>query len=138
MTVYDYTPGGCPIMDPLSESLPSGSKWAAKKRRRVQRQKQRDDAKLVRTARDFRRGILGDGSPHRMCAVICYPLCTLLLQSGVRCRIETLYFRSHPTLKNHVVLRLWDNRILDPTADQFDGMPDVYLGDFPELFQHWA
>ena len=58
-----------------------------------------------------------------MCAVVCYPLSGYLSMIGIEAAIEEVDLQ----YSNHVFLRLADGRILDPTADQFNG-PKVYLG----------
>jgi hypothetical protein len=81
------------------------------------------DKRLLSTARGFRDGILGRKPSKAMCFLVCWPLQTLLEAMGVESRLlETTVGRY-----NHTVLQLRDGRILDPTADQFDG-PKVFLG----------
>jgi hypothetical protein len=82
------------------------------------------DAELIAFCADFRDGILDGGPSARMCAAVCWPLSTLLHLYGVE--TETVETDLHDT--NHIWLRLKDGRALDPTADQFDGLPAVYLG----------
>lgn len=95
------------------------------------------DKKLIKTARDFRDGLL-DGAPSfAMCAAVCYPLEGYLSAFGISARAEMVQFPLNPTWANHVFLRLPDGRILDPTADQF-GLEPVYLGPFPELYLSWG
>lgn len=90
------------------------------------------DKQLIRVARDFRDGILGGRSSHLMCFAIAAPLQGFLSAVyGVESTLEEIDFGD----MNHVWLRLSDNRILDPTADQFSGMPPVYLGDIPEPYR---
>lgn len=86
------------------------------------------DKMLLRITRSFRRGILGKNSSDMMCAVVCYPLHSLLHLMGEDLTCVEVLLKT----KNHVFLRLSDGRILDPTADQFDG-PPVYLGS-PQWF----
>lgn len=88
------------------------------------------DRQLVKAARDFRRGVIGRRSSRLMCFAVCAPLETLLALGGVEVRLEELQFVE----VNHVVLRLGDGRILDPTADQF-GLEPVYLGPMPTRYE---
>lgn len=87
------------------------------------------DAKLIKIATEFRKGIL-DGRPSRMmCFAICAPLAGLLGACGVDVEV----IEGDLGECNHVWLRLADGRVLDPTADQFNDygfpeMPPVYLG----------
>lgn len=88
------------------------------------------DAQLVEFATEFREGIL-DGRPSAwMCAMVCWPLSTLLRMNGV----ENESVETDLGEMNHIWLRLADGRALDPTADQFnwcsiDKLPPVYLGE---------
>lgn len=93
------------------------------------------DAELIAFATEFREGIL-EGKPSNWhCAMICWPLESLLNMHGVACKaVET-----DLADMNHVWLQLEDGRALDPTADQFnylfaDTMPPVYLG--PPVVYH--
>ena len=88
------------------------------------------DKQLIRLVRSFRKGILGGRSSALMCAAVCWPLASLLELNGVRCEaVETELEHI-----NHVWIKLADGRALDPTADQFGTLPDVYLG--PPLAIH--
>jgi hypothetical protein len=87
------------------------------------------DAELVEFVADFREGIL-DGRPSdMMCFMVCAPLVTLLNMYGVKCEMVS----GEDDERNHYWLKLADGRVLDPTADQFNGsqhrrLPPVYLG----------
>lgn len=88
------------------------------------------DDEIIEFASDFREGIL-DGRPSAwMCAMVCWPLSTLLEMNGVPNRAV----ESDLGHMNHFWLLLDDGRALDPTADQFNAMfpgmkmPAVYLG----------
>lgn len=87
---------------------------------------------LIKIARDFRRGVLGTRSSAGMCLVVAAPLQGFL--SAVY-DLETTLEEADFETTNHVYLRLPDGRILDPTADQFPDMPDVYLGPWPEAYE---
>jgi hypothetical protein len=79
---------------------------------------------LIGVARAFRKGLL-EGAPSRgMCAIVTLPLQGMLSAWGV----ESEYCHVFLDTINHVFLKLPDGRVLDATADQFDGFPDVYLG----------
>lgn len=88
------------------------------------------DAAIVEFATDFREGILDGRSSAWMCAMVCWPLSTLLAMEGLPNEtVETDLGHC-----NHIWIRLADGRALDPTADQFNAMfpglrmPPVYLG----------
>lgn len=90
------------------------------------------DKQLLRTASEFRKGLLGNHPSDCMCRVVCYPLCGLLHTMGVD--VEILDVEVGGAL--HAVIELADGRILDPTADQFGiGLPPVYLGKLPDVYQ---
>lgn len=89
------------------------------------------DPELIEFATEFRDGIL-DGRPSDfMCAMVCWPLSTLLGMNGV----ENIAVESDLGHMNHFWLKLADGRALDPTADQFNALfpdlklPPVYLGE---------
>lgn len=87
---------------------------------------------LISIARGFRQGILGKRPSVGMCMAVCAPLQGFLSAvHGLETTIEEVDFG----FINHVYLRLADGRILDPTADQFPDMPDVYLGPWPEAYE---
>lgn len=91
-----------------------------------------DDSDLVSIAREFRQGILGERASIGMCKVVSAPLQGFLASVyGVETELVEVDFGT----TNHVYLRLPDGRILDATADQFSGMPDVYLGPVPALYE---
>lgn len=92
-----------------------------------------DDAKLVKTALDFRRGMLGRRGSEGMCWCICNPLGVFLQMLGVdNDLIEGTVGGQH-----HFYLQLRDGRILDPTGDQFEGLnlPKVFLGRPGRLYR---
>lgn len=90
------------------------------------------DEDLVKTAQQFRDGVLKKRSSSMMCAVVSWPLQSMLSALyGVELDAEGVNF---PGGGNHVFLRLPDGRVLDATADQFAAdrpdlnVPAVYLG----------
>jgi len=68
-----------------------------------------------------------------MCDAVCYPLQSYLSLLGVETECVELDFG----LTNHFVLRLRNGTIIDPTASQFHGMPNVYIGPMPEIYKEW-
>lgn len=95
------------------------------------------DAELIKIVRGFRNGLLGGRDSTSMCFAVCFPLQGYLQACGVESKIMEVDF-GH---SNHIWLLLRCGRILDPTADQFSTpespLPDVYLGDVPEIYQQW-
>lgn len=87
------------------------------------------DAAILSFATEFREAILMGGASARMCAAISGPLCAAFEVIGIPCGlVETDLGEC-----NHVFLQMGDGRVLDPTADQFNGcsreqLPGVYLG----------
>ena len=91
------------------------------------------DEELVSFVSEFKVGILDGGTSHMRCAMVCWPLQSLLSIFGV----ETTAMKT-PVVKcdfgeiDHMWLRLQDGRALDPTADQFNTKrrkyPEVYIG----------
>jgi hypothetical protein len=92
-----------------------------------------NDKQLVKFAAEFREGILDGRSPDSMCFMVCAPLVTLLNMHGVKCTMVNGDVDFGEDEINHYWLALPDGRVLDPTADQFNGtehrrLPSVYLG----------
>ena len=96
------------------------------------------DRELVKIATSFRRGLLGKKSSWMMCAVVSWPLASLLRGLyGIDCECV----ESDLGFCNHIWIKLPDGRALDATADQFNHLsstqnPTVYLG--PPLEIHHA
>jgi len=91
------------------------------------------DDDLIEFASEFRAGILGERSSAWTCAMVCWPLVTLLNLHGVSCEAV----ESDLGDCNHIWIKLSDGRVLDPTADQFNYFPKqyppVYLGPRTEI-----
>lgn len=81
------------------------------------------DRELKSVCLAFRKGLLKTREGDMMCGVVTYPLQGWLSFLGVATEIEEVMLKH----SNHVFLRLPDGRVLDATADQFDG-PKIYLG----------
>ncbi len=84
------------------------------------------DRKLRRIVTEFRGGILNGRPSALMCFAVCFPLQGYLSAIGV----ETECMEMQMAEVNHVVLKMADGRIIDPTADQF-GLEPVYIGRMP-------
>jgi len=82
------------------------------------------DNELVEFATEFRAGVLGGKSSRGRCAIVSWPLAGLFRSNGVDCECV----EGELTDINHIWIELADGRVLDATADQFDGFPPVYLG----------
>jgi len=102
------------------------------------------DKELIKVVTGFRRGILGRRKSTCWCWRICLPLEAYLIGIGVDNRITEgeVHLASHNKGINigHFWLTLSDGRIIDPTADQFNGMghddmPKVYLGKKPDYYK---
>ena len=90
------------------------------------------DDDLISAATGMREGILDGKSSEMACFMVATPLQGWLSFQG----IETELVEADLGDINHCWLELPDGRVLDPTADQFNGMdenpgeplPPVYLG----------
>lgn len=101
------------------------------------------DKELLRIVTGFRKGILGRRKSLKMCYAICCPLQGYLSITGFETvltegKIKLASHNKGITI-NHFWLTLKDGRIIDPTADQFNGMgydamPPVYLGEKPSYY----
>lgn len=87
---------------------------------------------LISIARGFRNGLLAGSASDLMCAVVSHPLAGYLSAIGVDCSVKKVDLKweheGRAFVGNHVFISLPDGRVLDPTASQFDGFPDVYVG----------
>lgn len=95
------------------------------------------DDQIIECAKKFRDGIL-DGRPSEMmCFAVCAPLSGLLGYYGIENHLVEGEVGRNANC-NHFWIELNDGRVLDPTADQFnglgyEGMPPVYLGSPTDL-----
>jgi hypothetical protein len=93
------------------------------------------DEEIIEFASEFREGIL-NGRPSALhCAMVCWPLATLLGLNGVECHSRESEVDLGDYTMNHIWIELADGRALDPTADQFGKLPPVYLGERTEIHQ---
>jgi len=98
------------------------------------------DKNLIKIVAEFRAGILGPKPSKSMCFAVCAPLAGYLGFYGVQAKIvEGVVVKDGGWETNHFWLELADGRVLDPTADQFNDLPDihlppVYLGPRPAWF----
>jgi hypothetical protein len=97
-----------------------------------------NDKEIIEFATSFREGIL-DGRPSEMmCFMVCAPMESLLNMYGVKCEMVN----GEDDERNHYWLKLADGRVLDPTADQFNGsqhrnLPSVYLGPLTAIHKRF-
>jgi hypothetical protein len=98
------------------------------------------DKELIKFVTSFRKGVLGNRRPLKMCFAVCSPLSTLLRLSGVKNELTEGEGRLTGHNKGVVIGHFWitlsDGRIIDPTISQFNGwgredMPHVYFGKKP-------
>lgn len=99
-----------------------------------------NDKALLKTVREFRKGLLENDTSEFKCFMVCAPLQAYLGFIGYTTKlIKGLVDISEDLEAGHYWLRLRDGRILDPTADQFSTparpMPDVYIGELPQWYQ---
>ena len=98
------------------------------------------DKNILKITRQFAKGIIGNNKPDMMCFAITFPLQSYLSLCGLNTQLIEGKIHFEKVICNHYWLKLSDNRILDPTASQFnkpDGtkMPTIYLGEKPEWYQ---
>lgn len=82
------------------------------------------DSRLVAFAGDFRQALLRSATSKYMCVAVSEPLQALLELHGQSCE----HVEVHASEYHHCFLVLPGGVVLDATADQFPGMPPVYLG----------
>lgn len=91
-------------------------------------------SELKRTCLAFRKGILNGRPSQMMCAIVSYALQGYLAVLGIPTKIVE-------GRKGHVWLEMEDGRIIDATADQFNGkflkFPKVYIGDLPDFHRRY-
>lgn len=85
---------------------------------------------------EFREGILDGRSSVRMCLAVCAALEGYLRFCGIETHAVagTIQFDNYE--QEHFWLEMENGAIIDPTADQFEGlnMPPVYIGSLPERY----
>lgn len=74
------------------------------------------------------------------CCCVVWPLQGYLLACGLETEVVEGRIHANEGIWNHFWLKLPDNRILDPTADQFstpegEKMPRTYLGKKPNWYK---
>ena len=94
--------------------------------------------KLLRVVKGFRKGILADRVPEKMCFAVCLPLHSYLEFAGYKTRLTEGYLVIDGEQYQHFWLQ-YNDIIIDPTANQFkkpDGetMPEIYVGQMPEWY----
>lgn len=90
------------------------------------------DAELINAAKGFRDEIIGQTSDG-FCHMVCAPLAGFLAYQGVdAAEMETEQVNDCKWF-SHCWIQLPDGRALDPTADQFPDMPEIYLGEPLEI-----
>lgn len=98
------------------------------------------DKELIRICSQFRTGVLGArGKPKDKCYMVTAPLQSYLKFLKVEGALVEGFVTIGECITNHFWILLPDNRIIDPTADQFNGykdrnMPKVYLGEKPNWY----
>lgn len=98
------------------------------------------DKDIIELATKFREGFLEGQNPHNYCFALTLPLSCYLDQIDIKNQmvtfdIDAINYNGDDLTKNIEVIEhyciLIDNKILDCTASQFKGMPDVYFGNAP-------
>lgn len=91
------------------------------------------ERELIELVTTFRRDTLAGDKSDCMCFSVCAPLSVLLCLWGIRAEFRSGIAPVDPPY-HHYWIELPDGRVLDPTADQFNGQcglnfPEVYLGE---------
>lgn len=91
------------------------------------------DREIRKAAKGFVKGLLGNQSTTDMCFWVCSPLASYLQFCGIECSLtEGEIFDSH-----HFWITFSDERIIDPTADQF-GLPNIWLQSKPSSYKEYV
>ena len=98
--------------------------------------KEMTQSEILKTATNFRKGMIGRQSSKSWWFMISAPLEGLLRVMGCDCQLV----EGHVGRDCHFWLKLPDGNILDPSADQFKKpdktkMPPVYIGPRPEWYK---
>lgn len=96
-----------------------------------------DDNEILNFAKDFRKGFLNGRAPDNMCFILSNALSGMLNAAGVENTLVEYEIDASNAKKDlevdvigHWVIKI-NNKILDPTASQFKGMPQVFFGHRP-------
>ncbi|MGF1612143.1 MAG: hypothetical protein ACFCUQ_22310 [Kiloniellales bacterium] len=89
------------------------------------------DAELIGIAAGIRCATLARYPPRGMCFMVANPLAGLLRFYGMETRLVEGNIEIQGHTVNHFWIALPDGRVLDPTADQFNG---AGLGDWPRIY----
>lgn len=97
------------------------------------------DKQLIKICSQFRTGVIGRGASKNKCFMVSAPLHAYLKWLKVECALVEGFVTIGEMITNHYWLSLPDDRIIDPTADQFNeikgkNMPKVYLGEKPDWY----
>lgn len=97
------------------------------------------DSELLKTVKSFTKGLLYSADSAYMCYAICLPLQAYLSIFKIETELIEGEIQCPDGLYQHYWLKLDDDRILDPTADQFNeklniSLPAVYLDEIPEHY----
>lgn len=96
---------------------------------------------VLKTAREFTAGLLGEDPNTSMCFAVCASLEGYLrVLCGVEYKMAEGFLRKGDCEYHHCWLEAPDGSILDPTASQFNhsfpDMPDIYMGEKPEWYEN--
>jgi hypothetical protein len=94
------------------------------------------EKQLLKTVTGFRAGILGKQPSNYMCFAVCAPLQGYLSMLGCEAAMIDGEVDAGEFVYGHVWLELPDGKIIDPTADQIEGLnlPPVYIGPMPPSY----
>lgn len=97
----------------------------------------KEDKRLLNIVKQFTKGILNKSSSSQKCYMVCVPLHSYLLFCGYENQLTEGEVETENIVYGHWWLKLRDGRIIDPTADQLEGvnMPPIYFGELPENYK---
>lgn len=98
-----------------------------------------NDKELKKFVTGFTKGILDGGNTTDKCYVVCHPLQAYLSFCGFECKLTEGVLRFGDDECHHFWISYGENKIIDPTANQFNGlhpkkMPMVYVGENPGYY----
>ncbi len=91
---------------------------------------------ILKYVTNFRKGVLGKMPSNYMCFAVCSPLHSMLSLMDISCQLIQGEVETEKFTYGHYWIELSDGMIIDPTADQLEGLnlPPVYMGELPKQY----
>ena len=95
------------------------------------------DKQLIKVVNQFTRGMINGKPTTQKCYLVCAPLYSYLRFIGVDVELIEGEVETDKLIHGHYWLQLSDGRIIDPTANQFEGLqlPANYIGQLPSSYK---